>query len=420
MPTTTRPKAPLVAIAERFEAPCHELSSVLREAAQELLTAESGARSWGRRLAIDKDLAWRAYRMAQAADLAGVVRAMPGAEGLAMIERALADAGCATGLRVRFAGARRTVRELMKAQGIDRRTRAALVAGGGDTAADRDARRQARADARLAAARMWGIEARSSTRVFLLAPGKDGSIDAVYFNVIEGFRRLRPGPAWRVVSPAIRFSPRKPEEAGAAIDGRLHDARAGGGPLVTGGALAPLVSELTDRAALSSIQRCEADGGDLFFHGDGLPPTQRLRIAWGEFMPSVGHAVAAQPGEVASLRSAVQFPMARMTLRICFHRDIPRGSDPSAAFFITIDACGRPSSFERPIGLAPDAEVERVDPGRTPKGNAGLAAPYQRLLVLGCRSLGCKPADLADGFELTVANPPMLSNLALQWRLAGR
>lgn len=405
-------------LAAGFEPLLLELGAALREAARLVITNASGPRSWGRRLEIDKDLAWRAYRMAHATDFAGVTRALPGSRGLEMIERALAKAGCGRDLERRIAGLRQEIARRLEHHGIDRRALAALVAGGGDSPAERDARRRARADARLAAARMWGIEARTSLRVFMLAPGRDGAVDAVYFNLLEGVRRLRPGAPWRIITPTLRFRPEAAAPGSSELDGALRDARRAGGPLVPGGAHEPVIDELSDRAALAEIARSDADGGDLFFHGDGLNPTKRLRIAWGEYLPGVGTATAATPGGVAALRTAVQLPVARTVLRTYFHRDLRRGSDPSSSFTIALDAVGRPAAFERPMRLVPDAEVERVAGTKAPPGLGDAARTFERLVALGAAALGSTPGDFTETFELSVANPPMLSNLGMQWLLA--
>jgi hypothetical protein len=399
----------------RCAVPCAELSAVLLEASRSLMPTESGPRSWGRRLEIDKDLAWRAYRMAHAGDFAGIVRVLPGARGLSLVERALAKSGCDAALCARFRAARTELARLLDEAGVDRRTLGAIVAGGGDDKGDRRERARARSDARRAMSRLWGIEARASVRMYMIAPGADGLLDVVYFNLVDGFRRLRPGPPWRVVSPAIRFEP----GAGAGgAEGALHQARAAGGPLVPGDPQPPLVAELTDRAASDCIRASAADGGDLFFYGEASPSARRLAFAWGERLVGVGPAHAPNPDAQAVLRSAVQFPISKMTMRLCFHRDVPRGSDPSAAFFITLDAVGRPGSFERPTRLALDSEIDSVDPRRTPRALAKRPGSYARMLELGASALGSVPGDFRDGFELTVTDPPMLSVLAMQWRLS--
>jgi hypothetical protein len=40
------------------------------------------------------------------------------------------------------------------------------------------------------------------------------------------------------------------------------------------------------------------------------------------------------------------------------------------------------------------------------------------MLELGASALGSVPGYFRDGFELTVTDPPMLSVLAMQWRLS--
>jgi len=50
---------------------------------------------------------------------------------------------------------------------------------------------------------------------------------------------------------------------------------------------------------------------------------------------------------------------------------------------------------------------------------AELAAGFEPLLLeLGAAALGTTPGDFTETFELCVANPPMLSNLGMQWLLA--
>ncbi len=315
----------------------------------------SGPRSWGRRLGIDKDLAWKAYRVAQATDAAGVLSVLPGAKGIDLLLRAIEKTDCPEALidRFRLDGIALQVR--LEQAGLDRETLCAVAAGGLDSQAERSIRRRTRAAARRAAALMWGVEAEAGLPTFLVAPSREaGLVDLAFVNLVEGFRRLRPGQPWCICSPIFNF-----ETEPGDFDANRHDESATRSPetgrhLVADDPLEPIVSALTDPIARREIRRHPSGlTRSLYYHGEGVPPSHRMRLAWGELAASVGPMDASKPDDLAALHVAMHLPVAATHFGVLFHRDVRRASDPNAALVATLDSTGRRRASRSRCGFPP-------------------------------------------------------------------
>jgi hypothetical protein len=409
-------------LAASLEASCVAVSAALREIGALIMPVESGPRSWGRRLGIDKDLSWRAYRIAQATDAVGVLSVLPGVKGLKLLANALERTDCPPSLLVKFRTEAASLQGQLGQAGLDRQTLCAIAAGGLDSEAERIARGRTRAAARRAAALIWGVEAEAGLPTFLVAPSRtSGFVDLAFVNLVEGFRRLRPGQPWCVCNPIFAF-----ETAPGDFEGNRHDESMPASPesgryLVEHDPLEPMVSALTDPIACREIHRHPSGATRaLYYHGDGVPPTHRMRLAWGEQAAAIGPMDSSKPDDLAALHAAMHLPVAATHFGVLFHREVRRGSDPNAAMFATLDSTGRRRAFEEPIRLPTDAEVEPMGFGEVPRSLRRAGPDYAQLLDLAAKALGATARDFGEGFRISVKNPPIPSTLSLRWRLALR
>ncbi len=408
-------------LASSLDAPCAAFSEAIRRIAAVLMPEDSGPRSWGRRLGIDKDLAWKAYRIAQSTDAAGVLSVLPGAKGLELLAKAIEKTDCPAALLERFGRERDALKAQLAKAGLDRETLCAIAAGGLDGPAERSIRQRTRAAARRAAALMWGVEAEAGLPTFLVAPSrKPGLVDLAFVNLVEGFRRLRPGQPWCVCAPIFSFETEPGDFEANRHDESAPHAPESGRHLVAEDPLEPIVSELTDPVARREIHRHPSGlTRALYYHGEGVPPSHRMRLAWGEVASAVGSMDALKPDDLAAVHVAMHLPVSVTYFGVLFHQEVRRGSDPNAALFATLDSTGRRRAFEEPLRLPIDAEVLPMAFGETPRRMSAARSAYGDLLRLAAKALGHSAKDFNAGFRISVKNPPQLSTLSLRWRLAG-
>lgn len=408
-------------LAASLEPPCVAFSTAVRRIAAAIMPRESGPRSWGRRLGIDKDLAWKAYRIAQSTDAVGVLSVLPGAKGIELLVKAFEDAGCPPALVEQLRRDGRVLQDRLGQEGLDRATLRAIAAGGLDGAAERSIRQRTRAAARRAAALMWGVEAEAGLPTFLVAPSREpGLVDLAFVNLVEGFRRLRPGQPWCICAPIFNF-----ETEPGDLEANRHDERAVRAPesgrhLVADDPLEPIVSRLTDPIARREIRRHPSGRTrTLYYHGDGVPPSHRMRLAWGEVASAVGPMDSSKPDDLAALHVTMHLPVAVTHFGVLFHRGVRRASDPNAALVATLDSTGRRRSFEEPLRLPTDADVLPMTFGEVPRRLSAAKAAYGELLSLAAAALDFPAAEFDAGFRISVKDPPQLSTLSLRWLLAG-
>lgn len=420
MPKPTASTPSFAALAASLDQPCAAISSTLREIIAVLMPAASGPRSWGRRLGIDKDLAWRAYRIAQATDAVGVLSVLPGTKGLALLAKAIRRSECPPPLIERLDREGDALHRLLRRSGLHRQTLCAIAAGGLDSPAERTLRQRTRAAARRAAALMWGVEAETGLPTFLVAPSRTrGAVDLAFVNLLEGFRRLRPGQPWCLCNPIFNFETEPGDFEANRHDESMPSSPETGRHLVPDDPLEPIVSSLTDPVACREIHRHPSGATRaLYYHGESVSPARRMRIAWGEVARSVGPMSSSRQDDLAALHVAMHLPVAATHFGVLFHREVRRGSDPNAALFATLDPTGRRRAFEEPLRLPTDAEVLPMGLGDVPRSALASADAHRALLSLAATALGTSTKDFVDGFRISLKNPPMPSTLSLRWRLA--
>jgi len=151
----------------------------------------------GRRLGLDKTLAWKISRFVESADPVKAFRHMPGAGGVEIVLRAAAASSVEHGLVERVRSAERELRALIERHAGDRRTFEAMLAGERpDPRSELDERR---AYFRSGSA-LWGVRARLQFLMLALKPSTEraGFVDAVQVSGLVDLERLRADVPWIV------------------------------------------------------------------------------------------------------------------------------------------------------------------------------------------------------------------------------
>ena len=394
----------LAQLAAGLEAPAKAFADAVRSIAKEMMPSNLGVRAWGRTLKVDKSLASKLYRVMNASDLAGIVTAFPGPRGIAILKSSLQKCGCSPARLDAFNSSARNLQRCIDDVDVNRETLQ---------------QRKARQSARSAMALIWGVEADARISSNLIAPSKTkGFADVLILGLYEGFRQLRPNQPWCLYSSTEEFKPTgdKAGKASALKSSALRTIR--DVFLLPDEPFAPMIGELSDEFAHKAIaMHPNGNSRDLYFHGDRLARGQSARMAVGEIKRAAGEIYATHPNDLGSVQAGIGTPIKLSILEILFHKDIARDSDPSAALFASLAISGWRRKLVEPIRLPLEEEVSEVPVGSLPKSLTKLLPTYRRLLTCGADAAHTKLQDYRC-FRITIKNPPLLSTIAMRWRLA--
>ncbi len=159
----------------------------------------SGARPTdvGRRLGLDKTLAWKVARFVEGTDPLVAVRHMPGPGGVEIILRAAGEQRVAEAILERVRRADRELREFVSRHAGDRRAFEAMIAG--QTGDSRNELEERRAYYRSGSA-LWGARAKLQFLMLALMPSsaRPGYLDVAQVSGLVDLERLRPDVPWIV------------------------------------------------------------------------------------------------------------------------------------------------------------------------------------------------------------------------------
>jgi hypothetical protein len=151
----------------------------------------------GRRLDLDKTLAWKVVRFVQEPDPAEAARHMPGPSGVEIVLRAASARGAAPVRIDAVREADQRLREFVGRHAGDRRSFEAMLAVG---APDEKLVQEERRAFYRAGSAIWGVRARVQFLLLILRPSQtdDGLLDAVQLGGLVQFERLRPDVPWLI------------------------------------------------------------------------------------------------------------------------------------------------------------------------------------------------------------------------------
>lgn len=151
----------------------------------------------GRRLGLDKTLAWKISRFVESADPVRAFRHMPGTGGVEIVLRAAGESGLDGAVVERVRRSESELRALIRHHAGDRRTFEAMLAG--ERAGPRGELDERRSYFRTGSA-LWGVRARMQFLMLALRPSEQrpGFLDALQVSGLVDFERLRADTPWIV------------------------------------------------------------------------------------------------------------------------------------------------------------------------------------------------------------------------------
>ena len=159
----------------------------------------SGARPTevGRRLGLDKTLAWKVSRFVEGADPLAAMRHMPGPGGVEIILRAAGEQHVGAAILERVRNADQRLRDFVERHAGDRRAFEAMLAG--ETRDSRTELEERRAYFRSGSA-LWGARAKLQFLMLALMPSaaRPGYLDVAQVSGFLNLERLRPDVPWIV------------------------------------------------------------------------------------------------------------------------------------------------------------------------------------------------------------------------------
>ena len=151
----------------------------------------------GRRLGLDKTLAWKIVRFSAGADALSAAKHMPGSGGVGIALDAATARGVADAHIHAVREADRALREFVRVHAGDRRTFEAMLAG-----AERDEAviAEERKAFYQAGSAIWGVRARVQFLTLAIKPSEDHPdlLDGLYIGGLIDLERLRPDVPWIV------------------------------------------------------------------------------------------------------------------------------------------------------------------------------------------------------------------------------
>lgn len=158
-----------------------------------------GSRSMavGRRLGLDKTLAWKVTRFVGSADVIKAFRHMPGPGGVEIVLRAAGEMNVGEAVLERVRSADREFRAFVAEHAGDRRTFEAMLAG---EKPDPRSELEERRSYFRSGSTLWGVRAKLQFLMLALKPSatRVGYADAVQVSGFSGFERLRSDVPWIV------------------------------------------------------------------------------------------------------------------------------------------------------------------------------------------------------------------------------
>ena len=357
------------------------------------------------RLAIDKSLASRLARFIRDPDPLAGFRHLPGAGGMEILLRAVAEAGADDARLDEVRRALDRLDRLIDDHGGDRATFQVLAehhAGAARGHIGEGLRKQLF----RAAAGVWGVQARAKLLLAILAPNADdpSMLDVAHVSGFIDLQRLRPDLPW-----VVRRSRYQRDD---------EPLRPASEPLEPGVEGTPLLRRFCSED-LPPIRSFPAPDGFVY---DELSPGRVGKVgAVTCLMGEIGRAVARHaPGpdnRAGTYTLTVRTPIEQILFDVLVHRDVHHARPPSLTVHSLYE--GRPPQrFDEPgVGVLPIAG--RVEPlGSPPVLQTPALGAYPEIAAFAFDRAGWRPREFT-GWRVSMAFPPAPCNVALRFELAG-
>ena len=180
------------------------LQEALRQSLAAVNVAKPGPTAIGKRLGLDKTIAWKIGRITKARTPLEALQYVPGDQGTRIVLEAFSRAGCSKPLQRELSQAFDELGSNIATHAGDRATARAMARATlePDTPAPID--EGLRRDYFRAASQIWGAQAKVQLKVDFIAPSEiPGSLDSAGFEGFVELLRLRPDTTWRIARKRV-------------------------------------------------------------------------------------------------------------------------------------------------------------------------------------------------------------------------
>lgn len=382
-----------------------------------LFPVHTGPRAWGRSLRIDKSLASKCFRIANATDAQVVIEVLPGEKGLSLFYAALRSRGVPAS---RLAAVESAEQVLRRAIERGPASRIGLLVGKASELMPSPrvaaAHRRARAAHARAAAVLYGIHAESSIATFVLSPStQEGMVDVGYAVLTSGIVYTPSRDPWPIHEILARFSTSETTPDGYRLGFPVSPSGVTGAPRH-----GPIVPACSSVEVLSCVSIDATDGsGVLLLDRNTKTPQGGLQIALHEHIAAAGSMYRSDGDEICAMQVTVSLPLDRLVVQVVIDNRVLVGGEPLAAVF------GRsggtlPSARAREHRRMPlDSDADGCDPFSLPASMRTVSSKHRALLASVLESQGVRESNQTS-FRVSMAHPVLSSTITLRWRLADK
>ncbi len=368
----------------------------------------SGARAidFGRRLGLDKTLAWRIARFIEGTDPVEAARHLPGAAGVEIVIKAAAAQGAAAARIDAVREADQRLREFVGRHAGDRRSFEAMLSGA--VPDERILLEERRAHYRAGSA-IWGVRARVQVLMLALRPSPtdDGMLDLVQLGGLVELERLRPDVPWIV--RRLRASAR--DDSKTLIRMQREPLDAGGGD--DSAAASSLVAEYCSQP-LPSMRRFEGDNGWLYDEIAPGPVGRRSAVTciMGEIYRAALPARRGPDNTVGRYTLTVRTPVECVLFDLLVHRSLSHFGPARLSVAGLIE--DRPRGAPEVAGglLLPPTDAQRL--GTPPVVQTPRLAAYPAMVAGALRRAGWGGAEEFVGYRAEMEYPPAPCDLVME------
>lgn len=381
------------------------LQQAIEKALAEVMPHESGARSVGRRLGVDKNLGWQAFRIATSPDAATVMAALPGTRGMATLVQALEKHEVSRSAIEGVVAADATVRAIFERLGSTAREITAIASGGLDTDAQRRhfAKMQKLQFESSVAIRGEVLNAQVST--WFVTPAKDdpSMITLVSGSMLDGFRTIRP------LGPRLVYRGTAVDRAAEAGDwSRIDRGRDNTIP-----SLVPEAS--TQNLGPNTIQVRTLPHGTAVLADPDEHPERSLSLTFVDLIEAIASMHASAESRTGEVSCQIAMPVRNLYFDVMFDERLPHAEPTGALYFSATHGLeyGEHAELRRFTGKVEGRFVR----SKSLPASSKIDPAKHAAMLDHATALIDRPLDAFKCFRVHIAYPPTFTRAVVRWLL---
>jgi len=404
-----------------FEAHCRDAVQNLRGALTALYQAVDAdptlPREVARQFQLDKSLTWKVARVINAKDSFEAIGHIPGASGLQILIRAMADAGADDEAVERVRGAIQAFDAMVEVHTGDRASLELMLDSMGRSPSQRLER--SRKLAFKGNSGIWGVQARVRLTCHILAPNP-AMPHLLQSGLIGGmldFRRLRPEQHWPLFRIHHYHDDGTPwEQLGNTTSSATTDGTAEPIGETQPGQPHGLIRAFCS-GDMSTIMPVRDEQGTTYLqHGGRVGKTGEVSCVIGQIDRVGVPRYRDEHNTVGELYSTITAPIETLLVDLLVHRSVAETIEPSVSLI------GRPTGE---LDMSPLARTKTALPmserlSSIGSGPPALASPlmprYEELVALAFEQGGWDLREFV-GLRLVMKHPPMPSSVVVRFDL---